>query len=71
RATGRPEKWIKVRLEDFVHHQERELERLEKFLGIPLARIPVKTDPVGRHARQNEIDFPDFLNDALTEHGYV
>ena len=71
RATGQPSRWIKVRLEDFVHHQERELTRLEKFLGIPLARIPVKTDPIGRHTRTSEIQFPEFLNDALVEHGYA
>lgn len=70
RATGRPDRWIKVRLEDFVRHQKRELARLESFLGIPLARIPVKTDPVGRHASHPEILFPDFLNAALAEHGY-
>lgn len=70
RATGRPARWIKVRLEDFVHHQERELARLEAFLGLPLARIPVKTDPIGRHAQHPEIHFPDFLNAALAEHGY-
>jgi len=71
RATGRPARWIKVRFEDFVHHQEQELTRLEQFLGIPLARIPVKTDPVGRHARHPDILFPDFLNAALVEHGYM
>jgi len=70
RATGQPKHWIKVRLEDFVLHQERELTRLEKFLGIPLARIPVKTDPLGRHTRNTGIVFPEFLNDALVEHGY-
>ena len=71
RATGRPARWIKVRLEDFVRHQERELARLETFLGLPLARIPVKTDPIGRHAQHPEIQFPDFLADALLEHGYA
>lgn len=60
-----------MRFEDFVHHQEQELTRLEQFLGIPLARIPVKTDPVGRHARHPDILFPDFLNAALVEHGYM
>jgi hypothetical protein len=49
---------------------ERELARLEAFLGLPLARIPVKTDPIGRHAQHPEIQFPDFLNAALAEHGY-
>ena len=71
RATGRPARWIKVRLEDFVHHQARELARLEAFLGLPLVRIPVKTEPIGRHARHPEIPCPDFLGEALLEHGYA
>ena len=71
RATGQPARWLKVRLEDFVLHQERELTRLEQFLSIPLARIPVKTDPLGRHTRSEGITFPEFLNDALVEHGYA
>lgn len=71
RATPRPRHWIKVRLEDFVRHQERELTRLEEFLGLPLARIPVKTDPIGRHRSRPEIPFPGFLDPAMREHGYA
>lgn len=48
KATPRPENWIEVRLEDFVLRQEETLTRLEKFLGIPLARIPVKPEALGR-----------------------
>ena len=70
RATARPANWLKVRFEDFILQQERELTRLEKFLGLPLARIPVKTDPIGRHKTRTDIKFPKFLNEALAEHGY-
>jgi len=71
RATGRPARWIKVRFEDFVLHQERELERLEAFYGLPLARIPVRKDPVGRYKSNPDIRLPDFLADALVEHEYA
>lgn len=71
RATPRPARWIKVRLEDFVHHQEREVGRLEQFLGIALARIPVRTDPIGRHKHHADMPFPDFLQPAMVEHGYA
>ena len=70
RATGQPKYGIKVRLEDFVLHQERELKRLEAYLGVPLARIPVKRDPIGRHKREPAGELYDFLVPAMQEHGY-
>lgn len=42
RAVPQPKHWLHVTYADFVNHQERELSRLESFLGIPLARIPVR-----------------------------
>lgn len=70
RATPKPKHWIKVRLEDFVQHQERELKRLEEFLGFPLGRIIVKHDPIGRHKREPAGELYDFLVPAMQEHGY-
>ena len=70
RATPQPKHWIKVRLEDFVLHQERELKRLEKFLGIPLGRIIVRKEPIGRHKHQPSGELYDFLRPAMQEHGY-
>ncbi len=70
RASGRPRHWLKVRFEDFVRQQERELQRLEQFLQRSLVRIPVRPEAVGRHAGHPEIQFPDFLLPALREHGY-
>jgi hypothetical protein len=69
-ATPRPRHWIKVRLEDFVQHQERELARLEEYLGLKLVRMPVKHNPVGRHNEQPGLPFPEFLEPAMREHGY-
>lgn len=70
RASGLPRRWIKVRLEDFVLQQERELTRLEEFLGFPMARIPVTRDPIGRHMREPVGEAYDFLVPAMQEHGY-
>jgi hypothetical protein len=70
RASGQPRHGIKVRLEDFVLHQEREIQRLEKYLGLPLVRIPVKRDPIGRHKRELGGELYDFLLPAMQEHGY-
>lgn len=70
-ATPLPRYWIKVRLEDFVHHQERELARLEKFLGIRLACVPVKRDAIGRHKERPMPPLPEFLEPAMREHRYA
>ncbi len=69
RATPSPKHRIDVRFEDFIFRQEETLQRLEQFLGIPLARIPVRTDSVGRWRQANvTYDFPDlFPRDALYE----
>ena len=73
RATPKPAYWIEVRLEDFVLKQEETLERLESFLGFPLARIPVKTEVIGRWKEDRESgginEFP-FLTSAMKEYGY-
>jgi glycosyltransferase involved in cell wall biosynthesis len=69
-ATPRPRHWIEVRLEDFVQHQERELARLEEFLGLKLARIPVVPDVVDRYKKRPGVPFPEFLKPAMREHGY-
>lgn len=70
-ATPKPSHWITLRFEDFILHQERELKRLEEFLNIPLGRIIVRPEAVGRWRRSAEKvpDF-DFLQTALQESGY-
>jgi len=71
RATPPPAHRMDVRFEDFVLHQEATLRRLETFLGFPLARIPVRTDSVGRwrtDSAQHDFEFfpPGALYDAGT-----
>ena len=69
-ATPRPKNWIKVRFEDFVLRQDETLARLEDFLGFKLAKIPVRTDPVGRWKIDDGTHDFDFLAPAMKEHGY-
>jgi hypothetical protein len=69
-ATPPPENLIEVRFEDFVLDQEATLKRLEEFLGIPLARIEVRPESVGRwKSDDGEHDF-DFLQEDLIKYGY-
>jgi hypothetical protein len=71
KATPPPENLIEVRFEDFVLDQERTLERLEKFLGIRLARIEVRPESVGRwRTDDGQHDFP-FFREELLNYGYL
>ena len=72
KATPRPKHVTEIRFEDFVLKQEETLERLEAFLGIPLARIVVRPEAVGRWKKEAEpraLPF-DFLRDAIAANGY-
>ena len=70
KATPDPKNLITVRFEDFVEKQEQTLEGLEAFLGIPLARIVVRSDPVGRWRTDREQHYFDFFDAAMAEQGY-
>ncbi len=69
-AMPKPRHWIEVRMEDFVLNQEETLTRLEKFLGFPLARIPVKPEAVGRWRTDGGVNYYDFFEPAMRAYGY-
>jgi hypothetical protein len=71
RTTPRPARLLAVRYEDFILHQEETLTRLEAFLGIPLGRIIVRPDPVGRWRRDTEQHYFEFFHDAMAANGYT
>jgi hypothetical protein len=70
KATPLPKHWTHVRFEDMVLRQEATLAKLEKFLGFPLARIPMRTDPVGRWRKDDGTHYFDFFLEDLIEQGY-
>lgn len=71
KATPPPKYTIDVRFEDFVLKQDETLARLEEFLGIPLAKIEVNPEAVGRwKTDEGRHDF-DFLREDMTELGYL
>lgn len=70
RATPKPEHWIEVRFEDFVLRQDETLARLEDFLGIPMARIPVNVEAVDRWQLDDGVTYFDFLAQAMAQYGY-
>ena len=65
-AVPSPAYRIDVRFEDFVMDHERTMQRLEAYLGIPLARIPVRPEAVGRwRTDDNQHDFDFFPREIL------
>ena len=70
KATPKPEHWLEVRFEDFILRQEETLARLEDFLGIKLAKIPVQPESVGRWKLDQGINYYDFFEPAMLKYGY-
>lgn len=70
KSTPKPKHWIEVRFEDFVTKQEETLERLEAFLGIPLARIIMRQDTINRWRRDDGLNYFDFFEPAMREYDY-
>ena len=71
KSTPPPQHVIDVRFEDFVLDQGHTLERLEEFLGFPLARIEVRPESVGRWKTDQGVHDFDFLRDDMAELGYL
>ena len=70
KASPRPKRWVSLRLEDFVLRQDEVLAELEKLVGLPMARIPVKPEAVGRYLADEGVSYFDFLGPAMSEMGY-
>jgi hypothetical protein len=70
KATPKPKHWIEVLFEDFILRQKPTLKRLEKFLGIPLARIIVRPETVGRWKTDTGVHDHEFFAPALREYKY-
>lgn len=71
KATPKPEHWLPVRFEDFVLNQEDTLTRLEDFLAMPLARIIVRPESVGRWRTASGTFMYDFFRDGMLANGYT
>ena len=70
KATPKPQNWIVVRFEDFVRQQDATLQRLEAYLGFPLARIIVRPEAVGRYDGAEGASYFDFLDEGMAEFDY-
>jgi len=71
KATPTPQYTCKVRFEDFVLQQDEVLEKLQEYLGIPLGKIIVRPDTVGRWKKDSGEHYFEFFQDDMTELGYA
>ena len=69
-AAPKPKHWIEVRFEDFCLRQEETLARLEAYLEMPLARVEVRPEVVGRYKTDEGVNYFDFLEPAMIAYGY-
>ena len=70
KATPVPKRVLRVRFEDFVFEQDRELKRLEEYLGLPMAKIEMRQAPVGRWKTDEGTHYFDFFAEDMAELGY-
>ena len=70
KSAPKPKNYILIRFEDFILKQEETLKKLEEFLEIPLGRIIVRKDSVGRWKKDEQINYFYFFEEAITENNY-
>lgn len=70
KATPAPKKLLSLRFEDMVLSQDETLLRLERFLGMPMAKIEMRADSVGRYKNDGGIHCFDFFKEDIAQCGY-
>lgn len=70
RATPCPRHLIEVRFEDMVLRQDETLSRLERFLGVKMAKIQMRPDSVGRWKKDDGTHMFDFFEEEMQKYGY-
>lgn len=71
KSTPRPQHFISIRYEDLVLEHDATMQRLEAFLKIPLARLVVNKDRVGRWKSDPRLlPYIEPLEEAMDECGY-
>ena len=70
KATPKPQHSLSLRFEDMVFKQEQTLEKLAVYLGIKMAKIEMRTDPVGRYKTAEGKYMFDFFKEEMEVLGY-
>lgn len=70
KAVPAPKHSLSIRFEDMVFDQDNTLKKLEDFLGIPMAKIEMRSDSVGRWKTADGDIMFDFFEKDMIENGY-
>ncbi len=70
KATPAPKHLLSLRFEDMVLKQDETLKKLEGFLGMPMAKIEMRPDAVGRYKTDEEKHDFEFFSEDILECGY-
>ncbi len=70
KATPKPKNLLSLRFEDMVFSQDETLKKLEGFLGLPMVKIEMRADAVGRYKTDDGKHDFDFFKEDILECGY-
>ena len=70
KATPRPKNWLEIRFEDFILRQDEVAQKLSDYVGIPIAKIEVRPESIGRWKTDEGVNYFDFFEGAMREYGY-
>ena len=70
RSVPEPKHALYVRFEDMVFDQDNTVKRISDYLGIPIAKIEMRPDSVGRYKKDDGIHMFDFFESDMKALGY-
>ena len=70
RSVLEPKNALYVRFEDMVFDQDNTIRRISDYLGIPIAKIEMRPDSVGRYKTDSGVHMFDFFEGDMKDLGY-
>ena len=70
RSVPTPKNHLSIKFEDMVFDQDNTLARISDYLGIPIAKIEMRPDSVGRYKTDKGEHMFDFFENDMKELGY-
>jgi len=70
-AAPAPKNSITIRFEDFINYQDDVLGALQDFLGIPMAKVVVNRESIGRWRKAKYNVHFEFLRPLMKEYNYA
>ena len=70
RSVPEPKNALYVRFEDMVFDQDNTIRQISDYLGIPIAKIEMRPDSVGRYKKDDGVHMFDFFEGDMKDLGY-